>query len=481
MYSRVLPIGAQSSVTGGATPDGGLILSTERLTSIRDAGSAHVRAGAGVPLAVLQHWLAERGRWYPPVPTFTGAWAGGVASTNAAGAATFKYGTTRDWVGGLTVVLACGCVIETERGSVIADPERGFEIACLHGTRAVRPGTYRMPAVPKCSAGYFAAPGMDLIDLFVGAEGTLGVIVDVTLRVLPGPPPLAIALVPASSEAAGLALAQELRSASRQTWTTRDPSGIDIAAIEYLDRRCLQVLREDGADRRADVTIAAGTDLLLMVQIELPAGTTSASAFDAISGALSPDAPDSALTRFCRLLDRHGMLDQTEMAMPGDVRRAEQLLALREAAPTGVNRRVGDVKRRVDDRIAKTAADMIVPFEHFAEMMAVYRDGYNRRGLDFAIWGHVSDGNVHPNVIPRSYADVAAGKGAILEFGREAKRLGGCPLAEHGVGRSTLKQELLEHFYGRRAIDEMRAIKAALDPDWKLAPGVIFNRGAEAR
>jgi D-lactate dehydrogenase (cytochrome) len=84
-------------------------------------------------------------------------------------------------------------------------------------------------------------------------------------------------------------------------------------------------------------------------------------------------------------------------------------------------------------------------------------------------------------VIPRSYADVAAGKGAILEFGREAKRLGGCPLAEHGVGRSTLKQELLEHFYGRRAIDEMRAIKAALDPDWKLAPGVIFNRGAEAR
>jgi D-lactate dehydrogenase (cytochrome) len=480
-YTRVLPIGAQSSVTGGATPDGGLILSTERLTSIRDVGPGHVRAGAGVPLAVLQQQLADRGRWYPPVPTFTGAWVGGVASTNAAGAATFKYGTTRDWVDGLTVVLACGCVIEIERGAVAADPRSGFQISCAHGTRTLRPGTYRMPAVPKCSAGYFAAPGMDLIDLFVGAEGTLGVIVDVTLRVLPGPPPLAIALVPATSEAAGLALVQELRSASRQTWSTRDARGIDVAAIEYLDRRCLQVLREDGADRRADVTIAAATDLLLMVQIELPAGTTGAAAFDAIAGALSPDAPDSALTRFCRLIDRHGMLDQTEMAMPGDARRAEQLLALREAAPTGVNRRVGDAKRRLDDRIAKTAADMIVPFERFAEMMAVYRAGYERRGLDFAIWGHVSDGNVHPNVIPRSYADVAAGKDAIVEFGLEAKRLGGCPLAEHGVGRSALKQELLEHFYGRRAIDEMRAIKAAMDPDWKLAPGVIFRREADAR
>jgi D-lactate dehydrogenase (cytochrome) len=473
---RVLPIGAQSSVTGGATPDGGLILSTERLTSIRDVGSTHVRAGAGVPLVLLQQRLAERGRWYPPVPTFTGAWVGGVASTNAAGAATFKYGTTRDWVGGLTVVLACGCVLEVERGSVAAGRGRGFEIGCLHGTRAVRPGTYRMPAVPKCSAGYFAAPDMDLIDLFVGAEGTLGVIVDVTLRVLPGPPAVAIALVPAPSEAAGLALVRELRTASRHTWSTRDARGIDIAAIESLDRRCLEVLREDGADRRADVTISTDTDLLLMVQLELPSGTTGASAFDAIAGALLPDAPDSALTRFCRLLDRHGMLDQTEMAMPGDARRAEQLLALREAAPTGVNRRVGDVKRRMDDRIAKTAADMIVPFEHFAEMMAIYRDGYQRRGLDFAIWGHVSDGNVHPNVIPRSYGDVAAGKDAILEFGREAKRLGGCPLAEHGVGRSALKQELLERFYGLHAIAEMRAIKAALDPDWKLAPGVIFGR-----
>jgi D-lactate dehydrogenase (cytochrome) len=479
--ARVLPIGAQSSVTGGATPDGGLILSTERLTSITDAGPVHVRAGAGVPLVLLQQWLAERGRWYPPVPTFTGAWAGGVASTNAAGAATFKYGTTRDWVDGLTVVLACGCVLGIERGSVAADQGRGFEITCVHGTRTVKPGTYRMPAVPKCSAGYFAAPEMDLIDLFVGAEGTLGVIVDVTFRVIPGPPAIAIALVPAPSESAGLAIVEELRSASRHTWSTRDPVGIDVAAIEYLDRRCLEVLREDGADRRAGVTIASGTDVLLMVQIELPAGTTGASAFDAIAGALSPDAPDSALTRFCRLLDRHGLLDQTEMAMPGDARRAEQLLGLREAAPTGVNRRVGDVKRRVDDRITKTAADMIVPFEHFAEMMAVYRDGYHRRGLDFAIWGHVSDGNVHPNVIPRSYADVAAGKDAILEFGREAKGLGGCPLAEHGVGRSALKQELLERFYGHHAIAEMRAIKAVLDPDWKLAPGVIFGREADAR
>jgi D-lactate dehydrogenase (cytochrome) len=138
---------------------------------------------------------------------------------------------------------------------------------------------------------------------------------------------------------------------------------------------------------------------------------------------------------------------------------------------------VGDAKRLVDHRIEKTAADMIVPFHQFGEMLRCYHEGYDRRGLDYAIWGHISDGNVHPNLIPRSFEDVLAGRDAIVEFGRDVARLGGCPLAEHGVGRSALKQTLLRQLYGEQAIDEMRAIKRTLDPDWKLAPGVIFPAG----
>jgi D-lactate dehydrogenase (cytochrome) len=117
---------------------------------------------------------------------------------------------------------------------------------------------------------------------------------------------------------------------------------------------------------------------------------------------------------------------------------------------------------------------MIVPFDRFTDMMAIYREGYSRRGLDYAIWGHISDGNVHPNVIARSYADVVAGREAILEFGKQVVELGGSPLAEHGVGRSLMKQQLLRQLYGDKGIDEMRAIKRAIDPEWKLSPGVIF-------
>jgi D-lactate dehydrogenase (cytochrome) len=212
------------------------------------------------------------------------------------------------------------------------------------------------------------------------------------------------------------------------------------------------------------------------VTLELDAAVTSARAFDEIGRAREPGAPDTPLIRFCRALDDAGVLDDVEIAVPGDRAREQQLLALREAVPAGVNARVGRAKRHVDERIAKTAADMIVPFERLEALMTLYDEEFRRRGLDAAIWGHISDGNLHPNVIPRSMADVESGREAILAFGREAIRLGGSPLAEHGVGRSAVKQRLLEELYGRHGIEEMRAIKRVLDPEWKLAPGVLFHR-----
>jgi D-lactate dehydrogenase (cytochrome) len=471
----ILPIGAQSSLTGGATPNGDLVLSTARLNRIVAGGADRVRVGAGVSLVELEALLAASGRYYPPVPTFTGAFAGGIVATNAAGAATFKYGTTRDWVQALTIVLANGDVLDVERGRTVADADGGIEIVLTSGdTRRLRMPGYRMPDVPKLSAGYFAAPGMDLIDLFIGSEGTLGVVTEVTLRVLPVAPARCLAFVPFADRRVALGFVTRMREAARETWRTRDPRGLDVAAIEHMDARCVAVLREDGVDRALGVRIPDGTAIALLLTLELDASTTAAQAFDEIGRAREARAPDTPLVRFCRALDEAGALDDVEIAVPGDHAREQQLLSLREAVPAGVNARVGRVKRQVDDRIAKTAADVIVPFERLDELMAIYDTEFQRRGLDAAIWGHISDGNLHPNVIPRSMADVESGREAILAFGREAIRLGGAPLAEHGVGRNAVKQRLLEELYGRHGVEEMREIKRALDPEWKLAPGVLF-------
>ncbi|MFI5179743.1 MAG: FAD-binding oxidoreductase, partial [Vicinamibacterales bacterium] len=417
--STVLPIGAQSSLTGGATPLGELLIGTSRLNAIVASGDDWIRVQAGVTLVDLDLALEKIGKLYPSVPTFTGAFVGGIVATNAAGAATFKHGATRDWVRALTVVLAGGDVLDIERGRTLAHPDGFFEIVLSDRTVRVPVPRYRMPRVPKVSAGYFAAPGMDLIDLFIGSEGTLGVITEATLRVLPRRPGMCLAFVPFDDRDAALGFARSLRDTARETWRSGDPHGLDVSAIEHMDARCLALLREDGADRANGVTIPHGTAIALLVTLEVPMATTTARAFDEIGRALDPDAPDTPLVRLCRALDEAGVLDRVEIAVPGDAARAHQLLALREAVPAGVNARVGRAKR-LDTRIAKTAADMIVPFEHLDELLRIYDEEFRRRGLDAAVWGHISDGNLHPNVIPRSMDEVESGKAAILAFGREA-------------------------------------------------------------
>jgi D-lactate dehydrogenase (cytochrome) len=117
---------------------------------------------------------------------------------------------------------------------------------------------------------------------------------------------------------------------------------------------------------------------------------------------------------------------------------------------------------------------VIVPFDRLEESLALYRSTFERHGLEYAIWGHVSDGNMHPNVVPDSIDDVHRGRVAILDIARGVMAMGGAPLAEHGVGRSALKQQMLRDLYGDGGIEEMRAVKRAVDPDWKFASGVLF-------
>ncbi|MSO30760.1 MAG: FAD-binding oxidoreductase [Acidobacteria bacterium] len=472
----VLAIGAQSALTGGATPRGECLLSTATMNGRAEIADDRVRVGSGLTLAELDAWLEERGRSYPPVPTFMGAFVGGTVATNAAGAATFKYGATRGWIQALTVVLAGGDVLDIERGAVRAHPDGYFDIVVRDRTVRVPVPTYRMPAVAKVSAGYFAAPEMDLVDLFVGAEGTLGVVTEVTLRVLPTRPAACLAFVPFRDRVHALSFVRLLRETARDTWRSRDPRGLDVSAIEHMDARCLALLREDGVDRATGVGWPGDTSLALLITIELPSETREEQAFAEIGRAMEPDAPDTPLVRFCRLLEQAGVLDAVEIAVPGDRRRADLLRTLREAVPAAVNQRVARAQANVDPRIEKTAADMIVPFDSFGDLLAAYDDGFGRRSLDVAVWGHISDGNVHPNVIPGSYADVEAGREAILDIGRAVIRLGGSPLAEHGVGRNAVKQQLLRELYGDRGIDQMRRTKRAIDPDWKLAPGVLFPK-----
>ncbi len=477
---RVLPVGAQSSLTGGATPRGELVLSSSRMNAVEEPAHDRITVQPGVALTVLREALHAAGKAYPPVPTFEGATVGGVVSTNAAGAATFKYGTTRDWIRGLTVVLASGDALDLERGQVRASDGR-FVIETAQGERVVTAPTYRLPRVPKHSAGYHAGPDLDLVDLFVGSEGTLGVVTSVTFDVLPRRPEVCVVLIALDDEEGATALTARLRDVSMETRRRADPAGLDVAAIEYLDRRSLDLARAATVGRGGRVSIPKMAGAVLLLQVELPPGTTAGAVQEQIGLAADEAPPAGPIVALCRLLDAEGLLDRAELAPPGESARAAELLALREAAPEAVNRRVAVAKRAGDGTIEKTAADMIVPFPKLADCLRLFRAAFESRGLDHAVWGHLSDANLHPNVIPRSADDVRAGKEAILECGREVIRLGGCPLAEHGVGRNPVKQALLRLLHGDAGIAQMRAVKRALDPEHKLAPGVLFPAAANRK
>ncbi|NOT46058.1 MAG: FAD-binding oxidoreductase [Acidobacteria bacterium] len=482
---QVLPVGAQSSLTGGATPRGGLVLSTRALTglevrpvrarapergaaggSVPESGAVgarpaqepthQVRVGAGVPLATLQRHLAGLGLFYPPAPTYDGAFVGGTASTNAAGAATFKYGSTRRWVLGLTVVLADGSVLALERGAVTASPEGWFDLVSPSGTTRVPVPGYTMPDVAKLSAGYFARSGMDAVDLFVGSEGTLGVIVDVTVGAIPKPQ-VVVAVVTCADDAQAVAVTAGLRTAAHAAW--QGHGALDVSAVEYVDPNALRLLPDD-VFAKAGLARPRDGAVILVVQAEVAGG--------------GADSAMATLEALQGVLDTAGVRDDPHVVLPGDTRGAERIFAMREAVPSTVNSLVAAARARGEAEVQKTGGDMVVPWDRVLDSLRLYRQVFERRGLPFAIWGHISDGNLHPNVVPATAAHVHAGREALAEIAREVMTMGGAPLAEHGVGQSPVKQALLLALYGEGGVAQMRAVKRALDPTGKLAPGVLF-------
>ena len=428
----LLAQGARSSLTGGAVPFGETVLATERLDALSFRGD-RADVGAGVGLDRLQAEARARGLDYPPIPTFRRACIGATVSTNAGGAASFRHGPTRPWVEALRLVLDTGDVLDVVRGEHVAPAGGAFRVTLSDGRERVvpLPSTYRTPPLRKVSAGYFVADETDLIDLLIGAEGTLGVISRVTVRLAPAP----------ERETRLLALLDDEPRALGLTDALRDVAA--VRSIEWIDRASLALVA--GPAERLGLPVADRHAAALVVE-------THADETPVIEEIL-----------------RAGVdADDVLVAPPGETRAARAIERLRELVPEMVNEAGGGAHRKI-------AGDPIVPIDRLEEAIGVYREAFRTRGLEPLVWGHISDGNVHPNAVPRSADEVARGEEALLEIADAVLAMGGCPLSEHGVGRNRLKQEMLRRMFGDAAIEEMRAVKRAFDPAGRFSPGVLLG------
>ena len=397
----VVTQGARTGLSGAANAtDGAILLNVAKLNAIIDIDEVDqtCRVQPGVINQDLKTALAEHGLSYPPDPGSVAiSTIGGNVATNAGGMCCVKYGVTRDYVRGLTVVLADGTVTRLGRQTA-----KGVA-------------------------------GLDLAGLFVGSEGTLGVIVEITLGLKPllAPPVTGVGIFP------------DMESAGR-TVTEFMASGAAPSMLELMDGGTVGMINAYG-----DFGLPDGAGALLLVQSDAPgqAGVTELESFEAIARAQGAD----------------------EVFFSDDPADSEMLVAARRAVSPAMEKYVSGLGG------GELIDDVCVPRSRLGEFFARLDEIAGRHSVEVSTAGHAGDGNMHPSVLFDAHdpASVAEAKETFAEIMQLGLDLGGTITGEHGVGY--LKKDWLvrELDAGARALQT--SIKAAVDPLGILNPGKMLG------
>ncbi len=442
--------GARTGTVGGAIPFGGYIISLEKLNRIKsiDKNEGIAIIEPAVNLTDLQIAAEAEGLFYPPDPTEWSCQMGGTVATNASGARSFKYGATREFVRRIKVVFADGATADIRRGDFIADESGCVTLVTDKSAIKSKPLTYERPDVRKNVSGFYNAAPLDAIDLLIGSEGTLGVITEIELTLLPKPEGFLSGIVFFEEETDLLAFVDEARSLSfesRPNVATSAASNDRIGAslLEYFDGQALRFISEKFPEAPADAVGA----------IFFEQETTS-------------ENEDSLLEKWNELLEKHNAdLERSWFTTIEQDR--EKMRSFRHALPVSVNERITKYKQR------KVGTDMAVPDANFAMFLRYYKDILNSSGLDYVIFGHIGDCHLHANILPKDADEATRARHIYGRCVAQAIMLGGTVSAEHGIGK--LKRKYLAAMMGERYLNEMADLKKAFDPNGILGRGNMFD------
>jgi len=395
----VTVMGALTGLAGGGVPQGGWGISMSHFKRL-DVLAGHARVGAGVLLRDVQAAAAASGQFYPPDPTENMSSIGGNIAANSSGSRSFKYGATRRYVEALRVVHMDGRIVEYRRGQAV-----DFDVPQMP-----------IPRVTKLSAGYRLAPGMDYVDLFVGSEGTLGVVTEAELKLIPAPGEILAGVVFFRSNEAALDAVERWRPTP------------GLRMLEYLDSNSMKM-------------------------VDLPFGSAVMLEFEGAE-------PE---------LDMVGALESDSWFATSAGER-ERFRQFRHGLPERVN------ARNRQAGFVNIATDFAVPLEKNRQMIDRYRALWTREfGEKFVLFGHIGDAHVHTETFPDTPEEAERAKDVATELAREAVALGGAVGAEHGIGKR--KAHYLEIQYTPAQIHAMRAVRRRFDPQELLGRGNLFAWG----
>jgi FAD/FMN-containing dehydrogenase len=404
----IVPQGGNTGLVGASVPDDSgraVVLSTARLNCVRaiDTDNDTITVEAGCILQAVQEQARARGRLFPLSLASQGsATLGGNLSTNAGGTQVLRYGNTRELTLGLEVVLPDGRIWD--------------------GLRGLR----------KDNTGY------DLKHLFIGAEGTLGVITAATMKLFPLPAAQVTALAAAPSLPAAVALLNHARAAAGSTLT----------AFEVMADNCL---------RRA-------TAMLPRLRMPLPFGAPWYVLLE-LSDEQSESHGVATLEQLLAAAMDEGTIDDAVVA--STLAQSAELWALREGIPEAHAKAGGNVKHDISLPVSKIA-EFVASTN--AELVARFA------WIEPSVFGHLGDGNLHYNMGTVEGTPIAVAFAHEAQINRivhdEVHRRGGSISAEHGLGR--LKREAIAHYKPALEIELMRRVKASLDPLGIMNPGALL-------
>lgn len=464
--------GARTGLAAAAVPRGGHIMNMSRMNAVtalrREGERFYVTAQPGVVLLNLRKMIARREfdtagwseaslaalealkkapeQFFPTDPTETTAAIGGMTACNASGARSYRYGPMRPHVTALRCVLADGHTVALRRGQYTADGLH-FALPTLEGgaVEGLLPD-YEMPRT-KNASGYYVAPDMDLIDLFIGSDGTLGVLTELELELVPLPRVSWGVTVFVPDEVAACRYAEAVREQ------------VDCAAaIEYFDPHALDILRQRKAQGGVFATLpdlqVAGSGAAVFTELHCGEEREAMAALELLG----------RLAAQCGGDGERSWVARTEPE-------SETLRHFRHAVPESVNSLI-DQRKQEHPGITKMGSDMSVPNGRLLEVTAMYRRTLAEEGFQYASWGHIGDNHIHVNILPRNMDEHARAKALFRRWAATVTGMGGAVSAEHGVGK--LKAPFLTIMYGTEHIRQMRRLKRCFDPKHQLGRDNLF-------
>ncbi len=439
--------GARTGTVGGAIPFGGFVISLEKLNKIKEIDKDKMTAVVepGVILGDFQKAVEVENLFYPPDPTEWSCQIGGTVATNASGARSFKYGATRNYVKALKIVLANGETLNIERGEFRVGSDGMLQLRTGQGNIIrLHVPTYERPKVRKNVSGYYCGKNLDAVDLFIGSEGTLGVIREMEFSLLSKPEGFFSGVVFFANETNLLSFVNETKEISfRNRKGNASVAFLDASLLEYFNANALEFIRGKFP--------------------EVPESMAGAIFFEQETTA---ETEDALFEKWNDLLEKHGA-DVERSWFTTTEQDRKKMREFRHALPVAVNERITRYGQK------KVGTDMAVPDENFAVFLKFYQQTLKASGLDYVIFGHIGDSHLHANILPKDENEAEKARHLYGRFIAQAIMLGGTVSAEHGIGK--LKSKYLQVMMGERYINEMVELKRAFDPKGILGRGNMFD------